>query len=145
MKPKVYKNSKHSPGVTHLLSVLLLRHNLRLFCSLLPFLQPGKQLLAHLHRCAKVAAQLISLLCQGCAEYSSGGLRPLLLLQGGAQPLDLLVLFVVRLTPDALQLQLLLSEVQVQPLDLLGGGQGDELHDHIMCYCMYYRYKHMYK
>lgn len=126
MKPKnIPKHIQHSPSITHLLSLLLLSHNLHFFSSHLLLLQPTQQLLAHLHGCTQLAAQLVRLFRQGRAEHGSGGLGTLPLLQGGPQPLDLLVLLVVWLTPDSLQLQLLLPELHIQPLDLLGGGQGE--------------------
>ena len=109
----------HSQSATHLLGLVLLCHNLHLSSVLLIPLQPGQQLLAHLHRRSQLAAHLVSLLGQRCAEYGSGGLGPLPLLQGQVQPVDLPVLLVVRLPPDALQLQILLPEQGIQPLDLL--------------------------
>lgn len=105
---------------THLLGSLLLHFS---SCSLLLPLQPGQQLLAHLDGGAQLAAQLVRLLGQRRAQDAPGGLGPLALLQGRPQPLDLLVLLVVRLTPDPLQLQLLLSDLCSQPLDLLQGGK----------------------
>ena len=74
-------------------------------------LQPRQQLLAHLHGGAELPPQLVGLLHQGGAQDGSGGLAALPLLHGRPQPLDLAVLLVVGLTPDALQLQLLLSEL----------------------------------
>lgn len=106
---------------THLLNVLLCSHHLQLLPCLLAPLQPAQQLLAHVHRGSQLAAQLLGLLGQRRTQHLPGGLCPLPLLQGRAEPVDLLVLLVLRTTPDALQLQLLLLELCGQPLDLLQG------------------------
>lgn len=86
---------------------------------LLLLVQPAQQLLAHLDGGSELTPQLVGLLGQRRAEDGPGGLGTLPLLQGCPQSLDLPVLLVVWLTPDLLQLQLLLPNLCIKPLDLL--------------------------
>lgn len=115
---------------THLFGVLLA------VSAPLLSLQPGQQLLAHLHCGPQLAAHLVGLLSQRRAEHGPSGLGGLPLLQSGAQPVYLQVLLVVWLTPEPLQLLLLLLELRVQPLDFLGQGVGlQELNQKIIPVC----------
>lgn len=99
-KPRV--NSHTSQHHTYRLSARLLRHNRRRASTILPCLQSDEQILAHLHHRAELDPELVSLLCQGGAEDSPGGLAALLLHQGWVKPVDLLVFLVARLGLDAL-------------------------------------------
>ena len=107
-------------NITHLLSPLLRLFLLRQ-TSLLLFLQSAQQLLAYPDCRCQLGSQLVCFLHQGVAQQSSGGLRSIPLLQRSPQPLDLLVLLMLWLEGEGLQLPLLLSQLLLQPLDLLWG------------------------
>lgn len=108
--------SECAPHNSHLIALCLV---LRTGRFVLLVLQPPQQVLADSDRGPQLGPQLLRFISQRVAQHVSGGLRSVPLGQRGAKVLDLLVLHVFGPLPDALQVLLLLTQLLLQPLDLL--------------------------